>query len=44
MELLTRTAEKLGSLGSLVSAASFGQWWTARLLYTGLAFMVGVSL
>jgi hypothetical protein len=22
----------------------FGQWWTARLLYTGLALMVGVSL
>jgi mercuric ion transport protein len=22
----------------------FGQWWTAGLLYTGLAFMVGVSL
>jgi mercuric ion transport protein len=22
----------------------FGQWWTARLLYTGLAFMVGISL
>jgi mercuric ion transport protein len=22
----------------------FGQWWTARLLYTGLAFMVGVSV
>ena len=22
----------------------FGQWWTARLLYVGLAFMVGVSL
>jgi mercuric ion transport protein len=22
----------------------FGQWWTARLLYTGLAVMVGVSI
>jgi len=22
----------------------FGQWWTAQLLYTGLAFMVGTSL
>lgn len=22
----------------------FGHWWTARLLYTGLAFMVGASL
>lgn len=22
----------------------FGRWWTANLLYTGLAFMVGVSL
>jgi mercuric ion transport protein len=22
----------------------FGQWWTSRLLYTGLAVMVGVSI
>ena len=22
----------------------FGQWWTAELLYAGLALMVGVSL
>jgi mercuric ion transport protein len=22
----------------------FGQWWTARLLYTGLTFMIGGSL
>jgi len=32
---------------TLVLAATllfFGQWWTARLLYAGLALMVGVSL
>jgi len=38
----------LGVLGpALVLAAMllfFGQWWTARLLYTGLALMVGVSV
>jgi mercuric ion transport protein len=38
----------LGMIGpGLVLAAMllfFGQWWTARLLYTGLALMVGVSL
>ncbi|CAN7752227.1 MULTISPECIES: organomercurial transporter MerC [unclassified Variovorax] len=38
----------LGMIGpAMVLAAMllfFGQWWTARLLYTGLAFMVGVSL
>ena len=38
----------LGMLGpALVLAAMllfFGQWWTPRLLYTGLALMVGVSL
>lgn len=38
----------LGMLGpAMVLAAMllfFGQWWTARLLYAGLAFMVGVSL
>jgi len=38
----------LGMLGpTLVLAAMllfFGQWWTARLLYTGLALMVGVSV
>lgn len=38
----------LGMVGpALVLAAMllfFGQWWTARLLYTGLALMVGFSL
>lgn len=38
----------LGMIGpAMVLAAMllfFGQWWTARLLYTGLAFMVGISL
>ena len=38
----------LGVIGpALVLAAMllfFGQWWTARLLYTGLALMVVVSL
>ena len=38
----------LGMIGpALVLAAMlvfFGHWWTARLLYTGLAFMVGASL
>ncbi|CAN7768729.1 organomercurial transporter MerC [Variovorax sp. LjRoot84] len=38
----------LGMIGpAMVLAAMllfFGHWWTAELLYTGLAFMVGVSL
>lgn len=38
----------LGMIGpAMVLAAMllfFGHWWTADLLYTGLAFMVGVSL
>lgn len=38
----------LGMIGpAMVLAAMllfFGQWWTAELLYTGLASMVGVSL
>jgi mercuric ion transport protein len=38
----------LGVIGPAIVLAAmllfFGQWWTARLLYTGLAFMVGVSL
>lgn len=38
----------LGMVGpAMVLAAMllfFGQWWTARLLYTGLGLMVGVSL
>ena len=38
----------LGMVGpAMVLAAMllfFGQWWTARLLYTGLAVMVGVSI
>jgi mercuric ion transport protein len=38
----------LGMLGpAMVLAAMypfFGHWWTARLLYTGLAVMVGVSI
>ncbi|CAN7328900.1 organomercurial transporter MerC [Variovorax sp. LjRoot290] len=38
----------LGMIGPAIVLAAmllfFGQWWTARLLYTGLAFMVGVSL
>jgi len=38
----------LGMVGpAMVLAAMllfFGQWWTARLLYTGLAIMVGVSI
>jgi mercuric ion transport protein len=28
----------------LAMLAFFGHWWTARLLYMGLAFMVGASL
>jgi len=38
----------LGMLGPAAVLAAmllfFGQWWTPRLLYTGLALMVGVSL
>jgi mercuric ion transport protein len=38
----------LGMIGPAIVLAAmllfFGHWWTARLLYTGLAFMVGVSL
>ena len=38
----------LGMVGpTMVLAAMlvfFGQWWTARLLYAGLAVMVGVSI
>jgi mercuric ion transport protein len=38
----------LGMIGpAMVLAAMllfFGQWWTARLLYTGLAAMVGIAL
>jgi len=38
----------LGMMGpSMVLAAMlvfFGQWWTTRLLYSGLAVMVGVSI
>jgi mercuric ion transport protein len=38
----------LGMIGpAMVLAAMllfFGQWWTSGLMYTGLAFMVGVSL
>ena len=38
----------LGMIGpAMVLAAMllfFGQWWTARLLYAGLALMVGVAL
>jgi mercuric ion transport protein len=38
----------LGMIGPALVLGSmllfFGQWWTARVLYTGLAFMVGVSL
>lgn len=38
----------LGMVGpAMVLAAMllfFGQWWTARLLYTGLTIMVGVSI
>ena len=38
----------LGMVGpAMVLAAMllfFGQWWTVRLLYTGLAVMVGVSI
>jgi mercuric ion transport protein len=38
----------LGMIGPAMVLATmllfFGQWWTARLLYTGLALMVGVSL
>lgn len=38
----------LGMVGpAMVLAAMFlffGQWWTSRLLYTGLAVMVGVSI
>ena len=38
----------LGMIGpAMVLAAMllfFGRWWTANLLYTGLAFMVSVSL
>ncbi len=38
----------LGMIGPAIVLAAmllfFGQWWTARLLYVGLASMVGVSL
>ena len=38
----------LGMVGPTVVLAAmlvfFGQWWTARLLYAGLAVMVGVSI
>jgi mercuric ion transport protein len=38
----------LGMVGPAMVVAAmlpfFGQWWTARLLYTGLAVMVGVSI
>jgi mercuric ion transport protein len=38
----------LGMIGPAAVLAAmllfFGQWWTARLLYAGLALMVGVSL
>lgn len=38
----------LGMIGPAIVLAAmllfFGHWWTAELLYTGLAFMVGVSL
>ena len=38
----------LGVAGPVMVLAAmlvfFGQWWTARLLYAGLAFMVGVSV
>jgi len=38
----------LGMIGpAMVLAARlwfFGQWWTPGLMYTGLAFMVGISL
>lgn len=38
----------LGMIGPalvlLAMLVFFGHWWTARLLYTGLAFMVGASL
>ena len=37
----------LGMAGPAIVLAAmllfFGQWWTAKLLYTGLVFMVGVS-
>ena len=38
----------LGMVGPVIVLAAlypfFGRWWTARLLYTGLATMVGVSI
>jgi mercuric ion transport protein len=38
----------LGMVGPVMVLAAmllfFGQWWTARLLYSGLAAMVGVSI
>jgi mercuric ion transport protein len=38
----------LGMVGPAIVLAAiypfFGQWWTARLLYTGMAVMVGVSI
>jgi mercuric ion transport protein len=38
----------LGVIGPAIVLAAmylfFGAWWTDRLLYTGLAFMVAVSL
>ncbi|MGQ3050245.1 MAG: organomercurial transporter MerC [Roseateles sp.] len=38
----------LGMVGPAIVLAAmypfFGHWWTARLLYTGLAVMVGVSI
>lgn len=38
----------LGMIGPTIVLAAmllfFGNWWTANLLYVGLAFMVGVSI
>jgi mercuric ion transport protein len=34
----------LGMLGPAAMLLFFGRWWTAWLLYAGLAMMVGVSL
>ena len=38
----------LGMIGPVIVLAAlfpfFGHWWTARLLYAGLAVMVGVSI
>jgi len=47
MGLMTRIADKTGALGSVVSAATvrlLGNWWTANLMYVGLALMIGVSI